>query len=138
MTAESGRGFLVKIGDGGNPELFQTVAGLRATALVIDAEPVDVTNKDSGGWRALLPGAGTRRVRVSGNGVFWNSAAESTMRGHALAGTVANYELVFENGDLFTGPFLVTSLEYAGDHNGERTYAVTLESAGAIAFTPGP
>ncbi len=137
MTAESGRGFLVKIGDGGNPESFQTIAGLRTTALVIDAEPVDITTKDSLGWRTLLSGAGTRRIRVSGTGVFWNSAAEATMRAHALAASVANFELVFENGDRFTGPFLVASLEYAGDHNGERSYAMTLESAGAVAFTAG-
>jgi predicted secreted protein len=27
----------------------------------------------------------------------------------------------------------VTRLDYAGDHNGERTYAVALESSGAVA-----
>ena len=32
MAVEKGSGFLIKIGDGGAPEVFTTVAGLRATA----------------------------------------------------------------------------------------------------------
>ena len=33
-----------------------------------------------------------------------------------------------------TGPFQLTALEYAGEHNGEITFEATLESAGALAF----
>ena len=45
-------------GDGGSPVAYATVAGLRTTQLSINGEMVTITNKDSGGWRALLPGAG--------------------------------------------------------------------------------
>lgn len=137
MAAESGRGFLVKIGDGGLPETFVTVAGLRSTSLSINSEAVDITNKDSAGWRELLSGAGTRRVAVSGAGVFTDGAAEASLRSKALAGAIANYELVFENGDLFTGAFQVTTLDYSGDYNGERAYTLSLESTGAVSFTAG-
>ncbi len=138
MSAESGRGFLVKIGDGATPEVFSTIAGMRATSLSLNSAPVDVTSKDSAGWRELLSGAGLRRMAISGAGVFTDSAAEATLRAQALAGTLANYEIVFANGDLFSGAFLVTTLDYSGDHNGERTYTIALESSGAISFTPGP
>jgi len=132
MAAESGRGFLVKIGDGGSPETYSTLAGMRTTSMTVNAEIVDVTNKDSAGWRELLSGAGVRRMSVSGAGVFADSQAESLMRSHALAGSVANYQIVFENGDLFSGAFQVASLDYSGDHNGERTYTLSLESAGPV------
>jgi TP901-1 family phage major tail protein len=33
------------------------------------------------------------------------------------------------------GPFQIASLEFAGEHNGEVTFDVALESAGALAFT---
>jgi TP901-1 family phage major tail protein len=33
------------------------------------------------------------------------------------------------------GPFQVTALEYAGSHNGEATYELSLASAGALVFT---
>lgn len=137
MTAESGRGFLVKIGDAGMPEIYTTIAGMRTTALSINNSMVDVTNKDSDGWRELLSGAGARRMSVTGAGVFTNSTAESTLRGKVLDGTIARYEIIFENGDLFTGSFQVTALDYSGDHDGERSYTLALESSGTISFVAG-
>jgi predicted secreted protein len=91
-----------------------------------------VTSKDSGGWRQLLGGAGVRSVSVSGAGVFTGSAAETRIKGHALAGTIDDYRLSFEGGDSLTGKFLVTRLDYAGDFNGERSYTLSLESSGAV------
>ena len=35
----------------------------------------------------------------------------------------------------FEGAFMIASLEYAGEYNGEATYSVTLESTGYISFT---
>lgn len=137
MTAESGRGFLVKIGDGGSPEGFATVAGMRTTSLTLNSTSVDITNKESQGWRELLSGAGVRRMAISGSGVFTDSAAEASLRTKALAGELANYEIVSDNGDVFTGAFQVTSLDYSGDHNGERTYTLALESSGPVAFQAG-
>ena len=32
------------------------------------------------------------------------------------------------------GPFQLTNLEFAGEHNGEVTYDVSLESAGELTF----
>ena len=32
------------------------------------------------------------------------------------------------------GPFQITALDYAGEHDGEATYEVTLVSAGQLAF----
>jgi len=33
------------------------------------------------------------------------------------------------------GPFMITSLEYSGSHNGEAAYEVSLASGGALSFT---
>ena len=129
---EKGSAFLLKIGDGAQVPAFATVAGLRTTQLSINGEAVVVTNKDSGGWRQLLGGAGVRSVSVSGAGVFTGSAAETRIKAHALAGTIDDYRLSFEGGDSLTGKFLVTRLDYAGDFNGERSYTLSLESSGAV------
>jgi TP901-1 family phage major tail protein len=132
MPAQKGSAFLLKIGDGAEPPAYGTVAGLRTTQLSINGESVVVTNKDSAGWRELLSGAGSRSVSVSAAGIFLGSAAESAIRGHALAGTIEAYQLSFEDGEKMEGRFLVTRLDYAGDFNGERTYALALESSGAV------
>ena len=110
MTAQKGAAFLLKTGDGGSPPPY----------------------KESGGWRELLSGAGTRSVSVSAAGIFLGSEAEEAIRAHAFAGTLDEYELSFEDGAKMRGRFLVQRLDYAGDFNGERTYALQLESSGAV------
>lgn len=132
MTAQKGAAFLLKIGDGGSPVAYETVAGLRTTQMTVNGDTVVVTHKESGGWRELLSGAGTRSVSVSASGIFLGSDAESAVRTHALAGTLDDYELSFEDGAKMRGSFLVQRLDYAGDFNGERTYSLQLESSGAV------
>ena len=75
MAIENGSAFLLKIGDGAAPPAYATVAGLRTTQLSVNGEAVNVTTKDSGGWRELLSGAGVRSVSVSAAGIFTGSAA---------------------------------------------------------------
>ncbi|XUU61659.1 phage major tail protein, TP901-1 family [Erythrobacter sp. HA6-11] len=132
MTAQKGSAFLLKIGDGAQPPVYETVAGLRTTQLSINGDTVVVTHKESGGWRELLSGAGTRSVSVSAAGIFLGSTAEDSVRNHALAGTIEDYELSFEDGAKLRGRFLVQRLDYAGDFNGERNYTVQLESSGPV------
>ena len=133
MGAEKGSAFLLKVGDGGTPVAYATVAGLRTTQLSVNGEAVNVTSKDSGGWRELLSGAGVRSVSVSGAGIFTGSASEVRVRNNALAGLIDDYELSFESGERMRGRFLVTRLDYAGDYNGERSYTMSLESSGQVA-----
>jgi len=132
MAIEKGSAFLLKVGDGAVPPVFATVAGMRTTQLSVNGEAVVVTSKDSGGWRELLSGAGVRHVSVSAAGVFTGSAAEARVKANALAGLLDDYRLTFESGASMTAKFLVTRLDYAGDFNGERSYAVTLESSGVV------
>ena len=132
MAAEKGSAFLLKIGSGGATPTYATIAGLKTTQLSVNGDAVNITNKDSGGWRQLLSGAGVRSVSVSGAGIFTGSSAEAQLRGLALNGGLAAYELSFESGERMQGQFLVTRLEYAGDYNGERNYTLALESSGAV------
>ena len=132
MAAEKGSAFLLKGGNGANPVVYATVAGMRTTQMQVNGEMVAVTSKDSGGWRELLSGAGVRSVSVSAAGVFTGSAAELRIKASALAGMLVDYRLTFESGETMTGRFLVTRLDYAGDYNGERSYTLSLESSGAV------
>ena len=132
MSAEKGSAFLLKVGDGATPPAYATVAGLRTTQLSVNGEAVNVTTKDSSGWRDLLSGAGTRSVSVAGSGIFTGSAAEARLKTNALAGLLDDYELSFESGERMRGRFLVTRLDYSGDYNGERAYTLALESSGEV------
>jgi len=132
MPMEKGSAFLLKVGNGASPVVFTTVAGLRTTQLSIAGESVVVTNKGSGGWRELLSGAGVRSVSVSGAGIFTGSAAEARLKAKALNGELDDFELSFESGERMQGRFLIARLDHSGDFNGERNYAVTLESSGPV------
>src|SRR3546814_2161691 len=83
----------------------------------INGDTVVVTHKQSGGWRELLSGAGTRSVSVSAAGIFLGSNAETAIRTHALAGTIENYELSFEDGARMQGRFLVQRLDYRSEEH---------------------
>ena len=133
MSAEKGSAFLLKVGNGAVPPVFATVAGMRTTQMSVNGEAVNVTSKDSGAWRELLSGAGVRSISVAASGIFTGSAAESRVKGNAISGLLDDYELSFESGERMRGRFLVTRLDYAGDYNGERTYALSLESSGEVA-----
>lgn len=135
MVAQAGKQLLIKVGDGAGPEVFTTVAGLRSNSISINKETVDITNKGSTGqWRELLGGAGVKSVSVSGSGVFLDDASEETVRADIFSDAITNYQILVPDFGTFTGAFEVTSIEYAGEYNGEATYSLSLESAGVIAF----
>lgn len=134
MAAQKGRSLLMKIGDGASPEAFTTIGGMRSTSIAINDEMVDVTNKDSGTNRTLLAQGGIMSMSVSGSGVFTDSASETTLRGKMNASSNTNYQFLVPDFGTYTGAFQLTSLEYAGEYNGEVTYSFTFESDGAITF----
>jgi TP901-1 family phage major tail protein len=136
MAAQKGKDILLKIGDGAGPEVFTTVAGLRARTISLNARTVDATDSDSAGrWRELLAGAGVRQASVSGAGVFRDAASDAAIRAAFFAQSADHWQLIIPDFGTLQGPFLVAALEYAGEHEGEATYAITLASAGQIAFT---
>jgi TP901-1 family phage major tail protein len=123
MTAQKGKDLLLKV-DSDGAGSFATVGGLRARTLAFNAASVDVTDQESAGrWRELLEGGGIKTARLSGSGIFKDAASDETLRQYFFAGTVE-------------GPFQIASLEYGGQHDGEVSFDLSLESAGALAFTP--
>jgi TP901-1 family phage major tail protein len=132
MTAQKGKDLLIKIADGAG---FTTIAGLRTRRLAFNAETVDVTHAESANrWRELLDGAGVKRAAVSGRGLFKDAATDTLMRQTFFDGAIAGYQIVIPSFGTVQGPFQITSLEFAGEHNGEVTYDMALESAGELTF----
>ena len=135
MAAQRGKDILLKIGDGAAPEAFTTVAGLKARTISLNARTVDATDSDSAGrWRELLGGAGVKSAAVSGQGVFRDAASDAAIREAFFAQAARTWRLIVPDFGTLQGPFLVAALEYAGEHEGEATFAVSLASAGEISF----
>ncbi len=135
MAVQSGKDLLIKldlIGDG----QFVTIAGLRATRISFNAETVDVTSLESiGGWRELLAGAGVRSATISGSGVFRDANTDERARQIFFDGEVPRFQVIIPNFGVIEGAFQIASIEYAGSHNGEATYEMSMASAGVLTFT---
>lgn len=143
MAAQKGKEVLIKIDNGSGTQT--TIGGLRSSSITLNDESVDITNKDSSGYRTLLAGGGVNSISISGSGVFTDSTTENLLKDayinqlqFADNGSTANvpefedFEFFIPAFFKFTGKFQVTSLEYAGEYNGEATYSVSFESAGII------
>ena len=136
MSAQKGKDLLIKIGDGASPEVFTTVAGLRATTLAFNAQNVDVTNSDSADmWRELLAGAGVKSATISGSGVFKDAASDAALRAAFFNQTLCNWQIAIPHFGTVAGPFKLTSLQYEGPYDGELKLSLSLASAGALTFT---
>jgi TP901-1 family phage major tail protein len=114
MAAQKGKDLLIKLDLTGSGS-FETIAGLRASRITFNAEPVDVTSLDSqGGWRELLGGAGVRAASITGSGVFRDAATDERARQIFFDGEVPAFQVIIPD-------FGVVEL--------------TLASAGALTFT---
>lgn len=138
MAVQAGKDLLVKV-DMTSDGQFETIAGLRATRVSFNAEAVDVTTLDSaGGWRELLAGAGVRSASISGSGVFRDAGTDERARQLFFDGLTPDFQIVIPDFGIVEGPFQVSSIEYAGQLNGEATYELSLQSAGQLEFTADP
>lgn len=135
MTAQKGKDLLLKVDSDGEGS-FATVAGLRARSLAFNAATVDITDQESAGrWRELLEGAGLKTARITGSGIFKDAASDETLRSYFFNGTVREWQVIVPDLGMVEGPFQIATLEYGGQHDGELTFDMSLESAGALAFT---
>ncbi len=131
MAVQKGRDVLLKIAGGDG---FVTVAGLRARTVSLNAKTVDVTDSGSGGWRELLEGAGVRSLAIAGSGVFRDEASDALMREAFFSQAQTAWQVIVPDFGTFSGPFLIAALEYAGQHDGEATFSLSLASAGEVSF----
>ena len=133
MAGQRGRDILLKLAD--ETGQFITVAGIRTKTLLLSAGTVDGTNTDSPeAWRELVTGAGVKSARLSGSGVFKDQASDARMREVFFAGDVAKWLLVLPDFGEIEGRFQISELSYSGDHDGEASFSISLESAGALDF----
>jgi TP901-1 family phage major tail protein len=135
MAAQKGKDLLLKVDIDGTPT-FSTVAGLRSRAIQFNAATVDITHTESAGrWRELLAGAGVKSARISGAGIFKDAASDETVRSYVFNGTIRRWQVIVPEFGTIDGLFQISGLELAGNHDGEVTYDLTLESAGELTFT---
>lgn len=132
MAAQRGAALLLKMDISGT---MTTIGGLRSTSININDEAVDITNKDSGSSRTLLPSGGILSMSISASGVFTDSTAEQTLRSKVHQSTFESYNLIVPDLGTYAGQFMIESLSFSGEFNGEVTFDLSLQSSGPITFS---
>jgi predicted secreted protein len=137
MTGQKGRDLLLKIGDGGAPEVFSAIGAARATMMEINNQPVEATAMNAAGVREYSGEAGMQSMLLRLDGLFKDAAAEERLRGAAFARTAHNYELQFPNGDKYAARFIVQEYRRGGTFDGLEVFSAVLLRTGAGTFTAG-
>lgn len=141
MTAQKGRSCIIQVSDGAGTPVFTTIGGAQTVSLSINNEMVDITNAGTNGIRTLLEGAGVTSITMSFSGVYLDSdtAGQHRLRALVTANQHADFKITTPgttNDGTYAGKFMVSTMEIAGEHNQAMTTSFTLESAGAVTFTP--
>jgi TP901-1 family phage major tail protein len=135
MAVQNGKDLLIKV-DMDGAGTFETMAGLRASRISFNSQTIDVTSIESvGGWRELLNGGGVKSASISGSGVFRDENTDERARQLFFAGGTPNFQVIVPDFGVIEGAFQITSIEYAGQYEGEATYEISLASGGEITFS---
>lgn len=123
----AGRLMLIKIGDGGSPEQFTTVACQRGGSNSQSTESIEVSSKESR-WRQLI-GGGVSGLSITASGLIANAASQRLLANLAAQDAVRSFQIIFADGQTLTGPFKVESWGAQGEYNAAQQYELTLQGA---------
>jgi TP901-1 family phage major tail protein len=83
----------------------------------------------------LLSGGGVKSAAISGSGVFRDADTDERARQLFFQGGTPLFQVIIPDFGVVEGAFQITSIEYAGQFEGEATYELALASAGEVVFT---
>lgn len=127
--AYTGRDLLIKKG-------VAAIGGLRETGYSVDSSPIDITSKDDGGHRALAGFSGVESLDISGTGVVKDSVLQDiAFAGAGTSKLMTDITIEWGDGASVSGDFYLASYESNGNHDGEETYSLTLQSSEAWTYT---
>lgn len=136
MAAMKGRDFVVKRGNGASPATFTSLGCFKTNTFTIAGSPVEITCSDDAEnattslKRKLLANAGVVGVDITATGTFNDNAVMFLAETDAMNQSLNEYQVVFGNGDIYQGLFMISSLEYTGDFDGAQQYSLSLVSSG--------
>lgn len=125
--------FLIKVGDGADPEVFAAPCGLtskgfNASADTTDDSVPDCDNPDAPAWKERSVTAIARDI--SGSGVLSQEFLQ-TWDDWFVSGLPKNCQVEF--GDLvWTGPYVLSTFNVSADQGAKLKVTVALQSAGEI------
>jgi|SRR5882724_768907 len=141
--ARRAQGTLLKLGDGGSPESFTTIAELTKIDTTFKADDLDASNHDTpSSWKEFVPGMKEAEIKIAGNFIPEDATQDATtgLLSHFIAGDQANYQLIFPGlpGDPspleIDAAMVVMEMSPKADAKAILTFDASLKFAGAPTF----
>lgn len=137
--AYKGRGYLIKIGDGGDPASYSPFLGLTAKSLEFNGDRVDSTTPGTDPavaiWKTSLDAVKTMALSGDFTMVVGDKASTQRLISQFLAaGGEEMFEVVIPGLGTFTGCFAITGVTLTED--GKQTGSLSLEAVGAPTYVP--
>ena len=77
----------------------------------------------------------TRSASISGSGIFKDANTDERARQIFFDGLTPEFQVIIPDFGIVQGAFQITSIDYAGAHDGEASYELAMASAGVLSFT---
>lgn len=132
-----GRGLFLEMIPEGLAVLAPISGNQTVTATANNAQ-VDITDKQSDGWRTLKENCGIRAVDINWTGFFVPTHADDLVS-RTLAGSIDTYSIIDESGDRMLGSdfsALITRCSVLGEFGGAMLLALDLAVTGPIDIIP--
>ncbi|HEV7305210.1 phage tail tube protein [Ensifer sp.] len=133
-----GRLLLIKVGDGGSPEVFSNLCGIKTRSFNLSANEIDTTipsctNPGGPVQKTSRPGISNRTFTGSGN--FVKSAVSTAFLTHVRNSEAFNAQVVVPGDGTYEGSWMVTDFSFDGDVEPNLEFSATFVAADVLTFT---
>lgn len=111
------------------------IAGGREHSITINNEAIDVTDKDSDGWRTLLADPSVRSVDIGFSGFMDGATFVALGLETSPTALLTDYTVEIEGLGTLTGAFHLSSVELGTPHDDAVELTMSLASSGPIVWT---
>lgn len=134
-----GRTLLIQIGDGGGPEIFTNLCGLKTRSFNLSAGEVDTTIPDCANpgnvvQKTTRPGIANRTF--TGSGAYVAGANMSAFMTKVINALPFNAKVIVPGLGTFSGSWFVTDFSASGDVEPNMEFSATFTAADVLTFVP--
>ncbi|MFN7038689.1 MAG: phage tail tube protein [Alphaproteobacteria bacterium] len=132
MSVHKGSSFLLKIYLD-DEQKYKTLGGLYTTKFYLKnsftiSEKIGNTN-----WLELA-NTGSSSLSISATGIYTSCDSEHKIRQYAFSRKIHKYQLVFGNGEIIKGSFIISDYQREGNVKENENYSLSFLSTGDIEF----
>jgi TP901-1 family phage major tail protein len=113
------------------------ISFLKDCSISLNGATIDVSNKDSAGWKEVIRGQKSWTISANASFAFDASYGLSALFSAWNAGTLLALTMGTTDAadDIFSGNAIVTNISLSGGTEDESAYSIEFEGSGALAFS---